>query len=139
MARADFDFEHWAAWNGKEVSTLNLDGRGGAHPYDTVGTWQFECWERDHDHQAKLAQCGELVARANRTDKDFYWDCSYVSSESHLEGIANGYGDSFEDCERAFMELWNRIRRHRTCSDRLPDDFHHYCKDEFVDGQRKVA
>ena len=134
----DFRFDHYAAWNGKEVSTLNLDHAGNAHDYDTVGTWQFECYERDHDYQRRLGSMGELYAKANRTDKDFYWDCSYITSETTAEGIADGYGDSFEDCERAFMELWSLIRKHKACDWTLPDKFHNYCKDPFTyyaDGQ----
>ena len=136
---ADFDFEHVLAWNGSEWSTLNLDHKGHVHEYDTIGTWQFECYERDHEHQAYLANLGELYARANRTDKDFYWCCDYVSSETMLQGIATGYGDSFEDCERAFMELWPQIRKHKSCNGSLPDKFHHYCKDKFTYDVGRVA
>lgn len=136
---ADFDFEHTLAWNGAEVSTLNLDHAGHVHEYGTVGTWQFECYERDHEHQAYLANLGELYARANRTDKDFYWCCDYVSSETMLQGIATGFGDSFEDCEQAFMELWPQIRKHKVCSWALPDKFHHYCKDKFTYDVGRVA
>lgn len=136
---ADFYFEYVTAWNGREWSTLNLDHAGHVHEYDTVGTWQFECYERDHEHQAYLASLGELYAKANRTDKDFYWNCSYITSETTCEGIADGFGDSFEDCKQAFMELWPQIRKHKTCSANLPDKFHHYCKGPFVNDLGKVA
>lgn len=142
---ADFDFERWTAWNGKEVSTLSLDSEGRAHPYGTVGTWQFEACERDRDYRERLwAHPWGVVAEANRADMPYGFDVSYITSESTSEGILDGYATSFEECEDIFRRLWGRVKRHKICNWSLPYEWHSYCEHPFVDirettAKRKVA
>ena len=140
---ADFDFETWTAWNGAEVVTLNLDYDGRVHDYDTVGTWQFEACERGNDGLDRLwANPWGLVAEANRADMPFAFNVSYVTSELTCEGILDGYAMSLDECKDVFVKLWSKIRRHKSCNNTLPYEWHNYCEHPFVDVRetgRKVA
>ena len=128
MITANFDFDRTENWRGEPCSTLNLDHKGNAYERETAGTWEFYAYERDHEHQAMLAQMGDDIARANRTDMDYYWSVSYIVSDTLCEGIADGYGNSLHDCEMALIELWPTIRRYKTCMGALKSkvDMHHY-------------
>ena len=110
---ADFDFEHGFNWKGDVCSTLNLDARGRAYEYDTVGTWEFYAYPRDTSH----------VNPFHPDLPEFRWDCQYNDAPGHAQGIADGYCHSLEECEREFMEMWPRIRRHKVCTHNLPNDF----------------
>ena len=130
---ADFNFEDWYAFDGRPVTTLNLDSKGNARPYDTVGTWQFEAFRRDESHRDELwNNPWPLVAEANRADMPYQFDVSYITSESTAEGIMDGYAMSIEECEDIFIRFWTRIKRHKYCNATLPYEWHNYCEHPFV-------
>ena len=134
MAKADFEFEDGYDFRHKPVVTLNLDGKGKAHPYGTVGTWQFEAYRRDDLYRDRLwANPWGLVAEANRADMPYSFNVSYVTSETTCEGILDGYATSFEVCKDIFIRLWGRVKRHKSCNDSLPYEWHNYCEHPFVD------
>lgn len=134
MVKADFAFEEWNDFRGNPVTTLNLDSKGNAKPYDTVGTWQFEAYERNAEHRDELwANPWDKVAEANRADMPYRFDVSYVVSETRAEGIMDGYATSIEECESIFMKMWGRIKRHKYCNDTLPYEWHGYCEHLFID------
>lgn len=138
---ANFNFDDWYGFNGKLVTTLNLDAKGNDHEYDTVGTWQFEAWKRDDSERDRLwANPWGLVAEANRADMPYQFNVSYITSESTCEGIIDGYAMSIAECKDIFVRLWNRIKRHKYCNDSLPYEWHDYCEHKFIDiREAKVA
>jgi hypothetical protein len=138
MARTDFDFKDWYDFRGKPVTTLNLDSKGKAHPYDTVGTWQFEAYRVSESYRDELwANPWGKVAEVNRADMPYRFDVSYITSESTCEGIMDGHATSIEECKDMFMRMWGRIKRHKYCNDTLPYEWHHYCEHPFVEVREK--
>jgi len=141
---ADFDFERGQNWKGVPSSTLNLDHDGKSYPYETVRTWEFYAFERDHEHGWKaLAEWvdaghdGALYFERNRPDKGFYWTCDYNYGESVSNEVACGFADSLEECEQAFMELWPTIRKYKGFQwTAIPEELDHHVSEMT---NRKVA
>lgn len=103
------EFTHDYNWAGDWCSCTNFDRKGNVLPYDTIGSWELYAYPRNMTYH------NPMQPELSDEKYSYRWDVSFITGENTCEGIADGYADSLEACEQAFLELWSEIRKYKTC------------------------